>query len=219
MSLASSSCLASWSRCTDSPAGGALCLERAHPTCLPPRLVLALADAIHRLRLLLAQSLELDLLRALCPERGQIGRPAGAQRKGRTHDAHMQRDLLEVLPADRGDIEAAEQLACQHDQPAAAGGDEDPAVGEREQPSLDRPGLERLAGDQHRAQLRERLSGSRLVQSTCIAHGSPASYLFLAISARSSRSFALMMRAFAGPMRISSFCPAERLSRFGSAYS
>ena len=47
------------------------------------------------------------------------------------------------------------------------------------------------------------------------AHG----YFFLTISARKSRSFGLMMRSFAGPMRISSFCPAELLSRFGSAYS
>src|SRR5437773_6263251 len=44
-------------------------------------------------------------------------------------------------------------------------------------------------------------------------------HFFLAISARNSRSFALMARAFAGPMRISSFCPAERLSRSASAYS
>src|SRR5205823_3842645 len=74
----------------------------------------------------------------------------------------------------------------------------------------------------------ERRSASGLSASSSITAGSVTlgipnrkelCYFLLTISARNSRSFALMARSFAGPMRISSFCPAERPSRSASAYS
>jgi len=48
--------------------------------------------------------------------------------------------------------------------------------------------------------------------ASLIEHPSGQRHFFLAISARNSRSFALMARAFAGPMRISSFCRPNGLS-------
>src|SRR5215467_3244887 len=61
----------------DAARTGAQLLELAHPPLLAPGLVLRLADSVHRLRLVLAQALELDPLRALRRKRGQIGRLAG----------------------------------------------------------------------------------------------------------------------------------------------
>src|SRR5262249_31096848 len=144
-------------------------LELAHAALLAPGLVLALADAVYGLALLLAQALEFYALRALRAERGEIGGPAGAQRQVRAQHADAQRHLFEVLPADGGDVEAAEQPARQHDQAAAGRSHQQPPVTEREPAHLDGPGLERLARYQHRAQLGERSGEARLVRG-CIAH-------------------------------------------------
>ena len=89
MSLASSSCLASCRRRTASPSprrlrrragghldaagAGAQLLELAHPALLAPRLVLCLADAIHRLRLAPGAG----------PGTRRAARPARRARRGR----------------------------------------------------------------------------------------------------------------------------------------
>src|SRR5213082_922431 len=153
----------------DSPRSRPQLLELAHPALLAPGLILGLADAVHGLSLLLEQSLELDALRPLRAERGEIGGLARAQRQIRADHSDVQSHLLEILPADGGYVEAAEELAREHDEPAAGGGDEQPPVREREETPLDRPGLERLAGNQHRAQIRERSCGV-LVHHSRVGH-------------------------------------------------
>src|SRR5246127_3130367 len=145
-------------------------LELAHPALLAPCLILGLADAVHGPRLLLAQSLELDTLRALRAERGEIGGLAGAQRQIRTDDPDLQCHLLEILPADGRHVEAAEELAREDHESAARGRDEHPPGRESEDAALDRPGLERLAGNQYRTQIRERSLGVGLVKRCTSAH-------------------------------------------------
>src|SRR5579863_524342 len=192
-------------------------LELAHAALLTPGLVLRLADAIHRLRLSLAQSGELHTLRALRAEGGEIACAAGADAEIGPEHADAQRDLLEVLPAHAHEREAPEERPGDDDEPAGGRRDEHAPVREREYAALDGPRLDRLAGDQHRAQVTERLLQALLVGRRGKAHVALSGYFLLTISARSSRNFALTMRSLAGPMRIRSFCPAERASSEGSA--
>src|SRR4029077_2450409 len=138
-------------------------LQLAHTALLAPCLVLALTDAIQGLPLAAAQSAEPDLLRAAGAEGSEVGCLASADRELRAQHADAQRDLLEILPADGGDLEPAEEPAIEHDQTSAGRRDQESAVRKREQPHLDGPRLDGLAVDQHRAQLREWPLESRLV--------------------------------------------------------
>src|SRR6516164_7965369 len=77
-------------------------------------------------------------------------------------------------PADARDVEAAEELAAQHDEAPAGRSDQEPALQQREQAHLDSPGVDRLTGYQHRAQLRERPLEPCLVRRGSIVHVDPS---------------------------------------------
>ena len=63
-------------------------LQLTHAALLAPRLILRLANAIHRLRLVFTQALELDPLRALPALRGKVGRLPRTHNQVRSQHSH-----------------------------------------------------------------------------------------------------------------------------------
>src|SRR4051812_34234694 len=93
--------------------------ELAHSPLLPPGLLLRLANTIDGFCLLLVETEKFQAPRAPATVGSEIRPSTRTHSDVRAEDADAQRDLFQILPADVRDVEAAEQLARQADQPTA----------------------------------------------------------------------------------------------------
>jgi hypothetical protein len=130
---------------------GAHLLQLAHPTLLPPGLLLELAGAVDLLRLRLVEPPELVDHGAAGRAREVVAR-IGGDGERRAEDPDLELRVAEVLPADVPGGESADEPALHRDQSARGGAHHQAAVGQREQAMLDGVTLEPLAGNEQRLQ-------------------------------------------------------------------
>ena len=89
--------------------------------------------------------------------RSEIGRPAGAHPDRRCKQADVQGDLFQVLPAQVREVEPADHSPLDIYESPAGRGQQHATVLDGVHATLHGPGIDRLAGHEHRIQVFERL--------------------------------------------------------------